>query len=742
MIDCHSLMNICFRVSELDLFYHVTLVAYLVVFLVLHGRRLHSFASTMADTLSNPQTPPRKLFKPSSRITTPTQVKRRLSTASTLSTRSLQSIRHGAAPHRPSRVFSNVSQSTPVVLRKAPVAGYARSDTTGDTTPIGLIDNDVFTPSETLSRSTGGISRQASETFKNSKGKFKKSSDSLASGSGAKDNLTGSKPGSDAKESVQQTLSAIGSARGNPGKSKDAIQSLARSLPQVPDDAADRIDSPSKLAQFFAENGHPEMSNFVKALLGDSDDTTMNSDTVNDGSQDSGLETPRDKNLTAVSPILMEELPTDDKLITEPNERTKEATRKLNGGSLRNRDKITTSSGQNANGQAMNNTFKNAPEAQRQADVSKKAEGAVNVGREAAAGVASTDATGAPDTSNISKEAQVGGTPSPRNQGAPASRRFPVRPLSQSSAKVTPNPAQQRASNPNRASVGPDDTQSFDNMGRPAHIQRRVDVPLQKASPGQPQSGKPNSKNATNSLGEVKDLPSTDNLGSLDDLPDIPDDESQDPPEEVLDPSVHSASSNITPIPNIPKIAPIGSVPNPDLRRLARGLGGHIVDDVGNIVDDSENVLGHVTGDLPAMIGKEVAENGEVYGDEGEVIGYVSENFINPPTPTEIPNEVLGGLRVDHNGNILDSNGNAIGRFNEKPGANGSLAPYLGRNQDGDNSAQGPKPEDESNDDKKPKVNAHTGGSPSDIFLDVKSTTDGIQLTIRIPTTFQKKPHD
>ncbi|KAI0477543.1 hypothetical protein GGR56DRAFT_637778 [Xylariaceae sp. FL0804] len=164
------------------------------------------------------------------------------------------------------------------------------------------------------------------------------------------------------------------------------------------------------------------------------------------------------------------------------------------------------------------------------------------------------------------------------------------------------------------------------------------------------------------------------------------------------------------------------------------------------------------------MVGRPVSDDGEVRGPDGEVVGCVSENFVHPPSPSpaseeetgeigeRIPADVLGGLRVDREGNILDAAGNHIGRFHQKPGADGSpLAapppPFL---NGGGGGGGGSKPEaaaspadnnkGEQQGQKKPKVNAHTGGSPSDIFLDVKSTTDGIQLTIRIPTTFQKQP--
>ncbi|EMR69558.1 putative lea domain protein [Eutypa lata UCREL1] len=170
--------------------------------------------------------------------------------------------------------------------------------------------------------------------------------------------------------------------------------------------------------------------------------------------------------------------------------------------------------------------------------------------------------------------------------------------------------------------------------------------------------------------------------------------------------------------------------PPQNLPQLARGLAGKMVDDVGNVVDESGNVLGHALGDLPAMVGKKVNENGEVYGDDDELIGYVTENFTDSASATQNPGGPWGGLQIDHDGNILDATGSVIGRFFQKPGERGQVPSSGGNAQQDPEPAQNPKQEE------KPKVNAHTGGSPSDIFLDVKSTTDGIQLTIRIPTTF------
>ncbi|ETS73053.1 hypothetical protein PFICI_15228 [Pestalotiopsis fici W106-1] len=275
-----------------------------------------------------------------------------------------------------------------------------------------------------------------------------------------------------------------------------------------------------------------------------------------------------------------------------------------------------------------------------------------------------------------------------------------------------------------------------DNMGKPAHINRRIDIPLPR--PERPSSS---SKSGLH-------MPEVDNLRSTEGLPNVND--LDDPPEEFLDPSVHSPqqpSANISPIPKIQKVNPIDSQPPPDLARLANGLGGHSIDDVGNIVDNSGKVLGHATGDLPSMIGKKVADNGEVYGDSGELIGYVTENFTGHPPPTASETNkssasrdtpLPGGLRVDLEGNILDASGNVIGKMHSKPGQpTNALAPYNGKEESAPrNETNG---EQGQSDNEKPRAKFDEGGIPADIFLDVKSTPDGIQLTIRIPTIFKQE---
>ncbi|KAI3324455.1 hypothetical protein HD806DRAFT_522233 [Xylariaceae sp. AK1471] len=517
-----------------------------------------------------------------------------------------------------------------------------------------------------------------------------------------------------AKESAKEPVEGLSNSITS--KPKEALESPASSLPAKEDNPTDMLKSPSDIAEFFSDQGHPEMSNFVKTLLGNyppgSSETTPKVarspvDDTQDSKKQANQDTNGQKNNTQNS---LKELPTDDNLVTEPNEMTKKAvaeglsnaTDKADDGG---KTSEVTNSAQKPTLQqgSQDSTTPSPPEP---ADVSKTADGTFRETKDRGATATPTNKMGEPDVSKISQTAQ------------------PAVPNSVADAKKQQAPGTAQPNNRDG------DTQVADNMGRPAHVERRIEIPLQRPE----KTERPRIDSFADGLGDFEDLPGTENLPSTDDLPDIPDDESQDPPEEILDPSVHSTSTSITPIPKIPKIDPIDFTRPVDLSRRAKGLAGHIVDDVGNIVDASGKVLGHAKGDLPAMVGKKVSDNGEVYDDGGEIIGHVSENFINPPSPTEIPSDVLGGLKVDHEGNILDSSGNIIGKFHQKPGPDGSLPPFMQSASPKAESREKPKEEH------KPKVNAHTGGSPSDLFLDVKSTTDGIQLTIRIPTTFSRPP--
>ncbi|KAK1580690.1 uncharacterized protein LY79DRAFT_520324 [Colletotrichum navitas] len=194
----------------------------------------------------------------------------------------------------------------------------------------------------------------------------------------------------------------------------------------------------------------------------------------------------------------------------------------------------------------------------------------------------------------------------------------------------------------------------------------------------------------------------------------------------------------------IPKVTPLSSgltLP-PNLAQLAQGLDGKYVDEFGNILDWNGQVLGRVEGDLPSMIGRPVAVTGEIFSEDGEVVGYVAENDTIPPAPpSPKPIEGMGdGLKVDHMGNILDKNNNVVGHFDGAPLAKSlQQTGQTGKSGQSSGARPGHVPDTRTS---CPQCTAHqakpssTTPSPSEIFMDVKSTNDGIQLIIKIPTVF------
>lgn len=199
---------------------------------------------------------------------------------------------------------------------------------------------------------------------------------------------------------------------------------------------------------------------------------------------------------------------------------------------------------------------------------------------------------------------------------------------------------------------------------------------------------------------------------------------------------------------------------------------------------------------------------GDILGDDGELLGYVADiewPRARPP-PTSAPRslaDLMGratsSLMVDHTGNILDASGNVVGKFHDnnnplhrkekeereareraqqqQQGPNEGSEKLPGEEQQQPSpppvppTPSSPREQDEEEDQegspsqsapgeegqRKPrrteeerKKNTedwrkeNPNESPSDIFLDVKSTREGIQLTIRIPTVFngqQTTPH-
>jgi hypothetical protein len=84
-----------------------------------------------------------------------------------------------------------------------------------------------------------------------------------------------------------------------------------------------------------------------------------------------------------------------------------------------------------------------------------------------------------------------------------------------------------------------------------------------------------------------------------------------------------------------------------------------------------------------------------------------------------------GSLQVDDDGNIYDEQGNAVGKMN---------APQESKDEDKDakdGEAKGKEPSKEA-------PRAAAAPRPDELYLDVKSTFDGIQLVIKIPTVFNR----
>ena len=178
---------------------------------------------------------------------------------------------------------------------------------------------------------------------------------------------------------------------------------------------------------------------------------------------------------------------------------------------------------------------------------------------------------------------------------------------------------------------------------------------------------------------------------------------------------------------HIPSIPPVPSM-QPH-KALAAGLVGRYVDEFGNVLDWDGTVLGQVTGDLPTMIGRPVSSDGKILDESGDQVGYVSDNYVNPLRP------LTADLVVDKQGTIYDAQGEVVGRMK-----NGTAV------QDGNAKSSDAKtgqssgqpmafPGAESSGNASQSRSAATP-NPSEIYLDVKSTHDGIQIILKIPTVF------
>lgn len=261
----------------------------------------------------------------------------------------------------------------------------------------------------------------------------------------------------------------------------------------------------------------------------------------------------------------------------------------------------------------------------------------------------------------------------------------------------------------------------------------------------------------------------------------------------------------VAPIPKIGSISPvspgiqISTADRPELPPFVGSyLVGKLVDEDGDIIDEKAGqLLAHAAGDLPAMVGRRVSNaQGDILGDNGELLGYVADiewpKTRSPPAGQprslfDLMGRATSSLMVDHTGNILDSTGNVVGKFHDnnnplhrkekeekearerleaqQKGSENDRQPrsppptpspprqqqqQQEQSQEQEQSAAGEGQSRPRRTEDERRQNAHAwrkenpNESPSDIFLDVKSTREGIQLTIRIPTVFngqQTTPH-
>lgn len=179
--------------------------------------------------------------------------------------------------------------------------------------------------------------------------------------------------------------------------------------------------------------------------------------------------------------------------------------------------------------------------------------------------------------------------------------------------------------------------------------------------------------------------------------------------------------------------------PPPTPAQLAEGLEGKWVDEFGNILDWDGTVLGRVEGDLPSMVGRPVSGTGEILDTDGDVVGHVSENYAQQEQQQQQQapqlHQLDGGLRVDGSGNIYDGKGQVIGKLNEPPAQKESQQQQKQQQQQRPGS-QHPCSCVE------PDRAAAAAPNPSEIYLDVKSTYEGIQIILKIPTVFNKDLHE
>ncbi|RBQ73213.1 hypothetical protein VDGD_07279 [Verticillium dahliae] len=332
----------------------------------------------------------------------------------------------------------------------------------------------------------------------------------------------------------------------------------------------------------------------------------------------------------------------------------------------------------------------------------------------------------------------------PRPQPEQESSR-PTQPeVAAASQQRSPQGGAQNSARPNTTSQdhsqSQNTSQASQDQGGPSHINtsREIPIPIRKQEAGR--HSITTDEDDDDDASSVSSS-STESIGNRAQYYDH-----HQPPQHSPTPVTRSTLKNKSddeenPTIQIPKVTPLASgltLP-PNLAELAENLEDKYIDEFGNVLEWDGRVLGRVEGDLPSMIGRPVSATGEVISTEGQVVGYVAENdTIAPRPPSPKPIHGMGeGMKLDHMGNILNRHNKIVGHLNAEELVDAPEPIRRARNGGGGGSGGGggggggcgcscghgrAKPS--------------AAPSPSEIYLDVKSTNDGVQLIIKIPTVF------
>ncbi|CAN8102113.1 unnamed protein product [Discula destructiva] len=124
-------------------------------------------------------------------------------------------------------------------------------------------------------------------------------------------------------------------------------------------------------------------------------------------------------------------------------------------------------------------------------------------------------------------------------------------------------------------------------------------------------------------------------------------------------------------------------IPDNELQDILDGkpfesFEGNVVDGKGWVIWEGQTVGKVIEGDLKALQGKTVDADGEILDKNGNVIGkaerYEEEEPEAEPEPEQIDMSILAGKRVNKAGNVVDSNGVIYGRV-----IDGNIQNMIGR---------------------------------------------------------------